>query len=86
MGELAAVFSAQPNRVPGPKCSIGILLTTLDAEDAKALKAALEPNSGWKGSEIADALLTEGHKVNGRVLRGHTIQRHRNQDCSCESR
>lgn len=81
MGNLAAALTAQTTRIPGPKCSVGILLTELDDLDAKALTKALEPNSGFKGSDIASALRSEGYH-----MKGHTVQRHRNGECGCGTR
>lgn len=76
MGNLAAALSAQENRVPGPKCSLGLLIETLPESDRKALLAALA--SGMAGAKIAAALRAEGHH-----MKGHTVQRHRNQECGC---
>jgi hypothetical protein len=81
VGNLAAALSAQANRTPGPRCSVGVLLTTLDTNDTKALLAALALDSGIKGSEIAKALRDEGHH-----MKGHTVQRHRNGECGCGTR
>lgn len=79
VGNLAAAFAAHANQTPGPRCSVGLLFHTLDDIDAQALRNALA--SELKGSEIAAALRDEGH-----YMKGHTVQRHRNGECSCGTR
>lgn len=81
VGNLAAALTAQSTRTRGPRCSLGVLITTLDDTDRKALIAALDPNSGVEGSVIASALSLEGHKI-----KGHTVRRHRNGECGCGTR
>lgn len=81
MGNLAAALTAQATRTRGPRCSLGVLITTLDETDRKALNEALDPNSGVEGSMIAAALRLEGHEI-----KGHTVRRHRNKECGCGNR
>ena len=76
VGNLAAALSAQAKRTPGPRCSVGLLLVTLDETDRKTLAGAL--SSSVPGSEIAAALRSEGYH-----MKGHTVQRHRNGECGC---
>ena len=79
MGNLAAALTAHDNRIRGPRCSFGKVLDKLDESDRAALMQAL--GSDVSGSVIAAALRAEGHH-----MKGHTVQRHRNQDCGCGTR
>lgn len=74
----AALAEAQPFR-GGSICFFTKLLPTLDDIDRKAVKNALEPDSGLSGEQIAAILTAEGHTV-----RGHTVMRHRTRRCSCD--
>ena len=79
VGNLASAITAHDNRLRGPRCSFGKVLDKLDESDRKALMQAL--NSDVAGSVIAAALQAEGHKI-----KGHTVRRHRNRECSCGTR
>jgi len=78
MSALAAKLAEARNTGPGGKCSIGILLTSLDEADQKALRTALD--SDLHGEQIATAIRSEGHKMSG-----GTVQRHRKKMCSCDA-
>ena len=77
---------AQPQHRPhnGPKCSIGILLNTLDVADREALTGALRLDSGKEHQEISEDLEAENiFRPDGRPFKGHSIGWHRNGRCAC---
>ena len=61
----------------GYPCSVGRLLTTLDAADVKFLADCLASDD-WSSTMIYQLLTTDGHDV-GR----QSIGRHRRGDCRC---
>lgn len=71
-----ALDAEQAAHRKGPPCSIGALLTEMDAEDADALQSAL--GSQMPHAWIARALAAIGHKV-----LSETVGRHRRGECSC---
>jgi hypothetical protein len=72
---LADIAAQEP--IKGPRCSVAILLDTLDAQDASDLVAALA-NPTYQGTSISRAL--KGRGIN---LAPHSIVRHRRGDCLC---
>jgi hypothetical protein len=76
MGTLAAAL-AEAGKPSVGKCSIGQLIDKLDDLDRQALLNAF--SSELKGEQIAAALRSEGHQV-----QGQTIQRHRRGGCNCD--
>lgn len=79
MSSLAATLAevAKTRRRPAVQCSIGSLLGKLDDLDRKALTNAM--GSDMTGEQIAAALRSEGHH-----MQGGTVQRHRTKRCSCD--
>jgi hypothetical protein len=75
MGLKEALEASQRNR-PGYRCGVCKLLDELPADDAEALRSALE-DPHVQGAQIARALHAEGIDVSQ-----HSVQRHRRQDCS----
>lgn len=63
----------------GPTCSVALLLTDLNDDDAAALIDALA-DPKVPGTAIERALLKEGHR-----MPAYNLQRHRRGLCSCES-
>jgi len=61
----------------GPRCSIAVISETLDADDQKALTAALA--SDVPHSFITRALAAIDHRV-----ATTTVGRHRRGDCDCD--
>jgi hypothetical protein len=64
-------------------CTIAVILSTLDKETGAELQTLLTAKDAagehaHAGVHIARALTARGHRVNG-----HTVQRHRNRECSC---
>jgi hypothetical protein len=70
---LADRFQNPPTRKP--KCSVGILLTTLEGDELAALEGMV---GVWPDSKVYAALLAEGHSVGLQQ-----IGRHHRQQCSC---
>lgn len=77
MGFLSAALERQHQAAPGPKCSIGLILSKLDDSDVRVLREALV--SEMRGTQIAAALKEVGHPVSS-----STVQRHRRGLCSCQ--
>lgn len=61
----------------GMPCSIGHLLKTLDADEAKALTVMLY-DLNWNAGQVYEALREEGYTV-GR----QSVNRHRGGRCRC---
>lgn len=61
---------------PGHPCGVASILARLDPPDRDELTVALA--SDFKGSAIAKALASRGHRISG-----YTIQRHRRNECRC---
>lgn len=72
-----ALASEEAAHRKGPPCSLGALLTEMDAEDVAALQAALA--SQRPHTWIARALGSIGHKV-----LPDTVKRHRRGECQCD--
>jgi hypothetical protein len=72
---LADIAAQEP--LKGPRCSVAILLDTLDAQDANDLRSALA-NPAYQGTSISRAL--KGRGIN---LSPHSLVRHRRGDCLC---
>ena len=64
--------------IHGTPCSVGQLLTTLDAEDVKFLADVLADHIDWSSEKIYALLTADGHDV-GR----QSIGRHRRHCCRC---
>ena len=78
---LADRINQQPTTpLPGPRCSVGVLIEQLDGEELDALNTMLgtPERRGWTEGQIYDALTAEGYQV-GR----QTINRHRGGRCGC---
>jgi hypothetical protein len=58
------------------RCSVSVILDSLDDDDRDALLVLLDGRAA--GAHIARALTNRGHAV-----RGQTVQRHRARDCGC---
>lgn len=67
----------QQTHSKGPKCSVRLLVDSLESEDAADLVAALDDHAVMS-SHIAKALKARGHSMSD-----HTISRHRRKVCSC---
>jgi hypothetical protein len=74
---LAAVAHTIPKPIHGLPCSVGRLLTTLDAEDVAWLAASLADDD-WTDGMIYQVLTADNWTV-GR----QSIGRHRRGDCRC---
>jgi hypothetical protein len=64
--------------LPGPRCSIAQMLGQLNADDEKAVRAAL---AGKVGATDLSAVL----RGNGYRIMPHTIRRHRHDLCACSN-
>lgn len=73
---LKEALAAQTRTRPGFRCSVCKLLDDLTPEDGDALRAALR-DPQVQGSQIARALMSEGHDV-----KQNTVTRHRRGDCT----
>lgn len=74
---LAELFATEPLPLKGPRCTVGIFLTTLSADDlASVLIAMTGPLSH---ATIARVITKYGTKMSG-----VTVARHRKHLCSCE--
>lgn len=71
-----AFAAEEANYRKGPLCSVAVILSRLDKEDAAALKVALE--SDTPNSFIVRALESIGQKV-----KAETVARHRRGGCNC---
>lgn len=76
MGLADAIAAATADARPAG-CSVGALLSTMDAADADVLRSALD--DGVVGTVLAAALKAEGHDVSA-----YTLQRHRRGTCRCD--
>lgn len=69
-------------KLKGPRCTVGVLIETLDAESAAILEAKMIDRSIPSG-KIAATLLHHGH-----IVREHAITRHRRRangnGCACD--
>jgi hypothetical protein len=72
---LQQALEANKGTLKGPTCSLCVLLTTLTADDAKALQLALN-DPGFTARGISRALKAEGHNI-----ADGTVNRHRKSDC-----
>lgn len=61
----------------GPTCSLEVVLSKVDPDDAAALNAYLD-DAAVPATAIARALQREGH-----VVRAQAVQRHRSKQCRC---
>lgn len=73
---LSDALKYEASRKPGPRCSICILIPTLDKPEAAALVAALD-DGAVTSSAISRALNSEGHEI-----RAETVRRHRAKECA----
>jgi hypothetical protein len=72
---LQQALEANKATIKGPTCTVCVLLTTLKADDAKALQSALDDPS-FTARGISRALKAEGHNI-----ADQTLNRHRKADC-----
>ncbi len=77
LSKLAARLAAQ-KPIPKGRCSVSTLFDELDDIDRQALLNAIE--SPMTSADIARALRSEGHD-----MQGPTLARHRRGDCSCDA-
>lgn len=68
---------AQDRTKQGMKCGLLYVLPKLDDATRKQVEAAMASDE-IPGSKIARALTKLGHDI-----KGNTVQRHRQHDCSC---
>lgn len=78
--ELEALETARKN-VGGKLCRIAEILSELDAEDAAALNRLMDESKVF-GTQIAEALTRNGHKVSGSNVQHHR-RRVKGGGCSC---
>ena len=79
MGKLSNASPPRGRRRPGSKCSVGILVRSLDSDDADVLRA-------WMGDEAlsANAIAEELQTcLDVRIPAVSAFQRHRRRDCVC---
>lgn len=62
-----------------PNCKVRNTLQSLEPDDRAILEAALA-NPAWKAAPLADALLSRGIALDGKL-----ITRHRQGLCSCSA-
>lgn len=75
---LKDALSTPPHVDKGPRCSVKVILDSLDGEDRAALETAID-DLAWTCSSIFRALNKEGHTgVSETALR-----RHRQRMCKC---
>lgn len=65
----------------GPRCTVGVLLDELNAEEADALEALLQ-NELITLPQIVETLYRHGHKVGEHALRRHR-RRSTGTGCAC---
>ena len=71
---------AEATRKPGPTCTFGRLIATLNDDDQAALAAYLaRPDTS--AAMIVRALAAEQHRINRAP-----VERHRRGDCACGTR
>ena len=73
--DLAAAKNIKPRRMA---CSIAVVFGALDADEAKALTAALA-DEGITHVAISSVLRDNGHDISP-----ITVSRHRRRECRCE--
>ena len=78
--DLAQLEAARKN-VGGKACRIAELLEELNADDAATLRHLLDETKVF-GTQIADALTRNGHKVSGGNVQHHR-RRVKGGGCSC---
>ena len=78
--ELIALETARKN-VGGKLCRMAEILAELDAKDASAL-ARLVDHTQVYGTQIAEALTRNGHKISGANVQHHR-RRVKGGGCSC---
>lgn len=85
MGRLAEASGAKaPRALPGPKCSVGDFLDSLDDEDRSDLHDLLfvkrdVRGKRWSSTAIGDLV----KEVHGKVLSEYMLGRHRSKRCGC---
>jgi hypothetical protein len=80
MGALKGLFDGEPPVTPvGPRCGVGVILSSLDDEDAARVREVLV-DTRWEPKHVAERLTNAGHRVSTA-----TIRRHRSKGCSCEA-
>jgi hypothetical protein len=73
----ALIQESSKQSLPGPRCTVGQLLGRLDAEDADALRAAID--SDMLLEHIAAAI-----RATGVQMSAMTVSRHRRGRCLCD--
>jgi len=76
MGSLGVELQAAAAPPVRNHCSVRVILLSLDPDDRASLELVLA--SPMMSNSIARVLTDKGHFV-----RGHTIARHRREQCSC---
>lgn len=79
MTEPDFIAALDADRAPVPQCSMGALLTALDAKDpALALKIRTALAAAYTGASIGRELRRRGYRI-----QDTTVQRHRRHVCQC---
>lgn len=73
---LADLLAARITDKPGPRCSVGRLLKTLDPDDAATLRDALAHDVAYE--DLAAVLREMGHPISS-----YTLSRHARGRCQC---
>jgi hypothetical protein len=73
----ALIHESAKQSLPGPRCTIGQLLSKLDDDDADALRAAID--SDMTLTHIASAV-----RATGVQMSAVTVSRHRRRLCLCD--
>ena len=80
VGELLSLLRAEAGKRPGPRCTIGVMLSRLSPEDrADAETALAEPSVELPSSVIARVLSAR----TGKTIQAETLARHRARRCAC---
>ena len=77
--DIAALLNAHTRRRRGGKCTIGLILATLDPDVRAKIEAAFLDETRYSAPGLAEALT----KLTGEKVSGTTTQRHRRRECLC---
>ncbi|HEY7824782.1 MAG TPA: hypothetical protein VIG24_18225 [Acidimicrobiia bacterium] len=77
---IAERLAEGPPRTTRVQCRLCLALDGMDPDDAEAVQAAAQANSGWTDRALVDLLAGEGHEVGRHSVAYHRQQGHR-VDC-----
>ena len=77
--DIDALLDAHTRRPRGSKCTIGLLLSTLDPDVRAKIEAAFADETRFSSTGLAEALT----QLTGERVTGTTTNRHRRRECLC---